>query len=45
MNDVRRNKDIVKVNGPGGTMSPTEVTRRTKLLPTMIDEGMSEFGG
>jgi hypothetical protein len=45
LNDVKCNKNIIKINGPGRTMSPTEVTGRMDLLPTTMDEGIVGLGG
>jgi hypothetical protein len=45
LNHVRSYQNIVKINGPGRTESPTKVTRKEEPLPTMIDEGFDEFKG
>jgi hypothetical protein len=36
---------IVEVQGPGKTVSPTEVTGRVDPLPTMMEEGNVGLGG
>jgi hypothetical protein len=37
------NKILLRLNGPRITESPTEVTGKVELLPTMMDEGLAEF--
>jgi hypothetical protein len=44
LNDVRCNRNIIKIKCTGRTMSPTEVIGRIDPLPTMIDEGTLGLG-
>jgi hypothetical protein len=45
LNNIRSNKDIIKVNRQGRAESPIEVIRRADPLPTMMDEGSVDVGG
>jgi hypothetical protein len=45
LNDVRYNKNIIKIKWSGRIVSPTKVTGRTDPLPTMINEGIAGLGG
>jgi hypothetical protein len=41
LNNVRCNKNIIKIKRTGRTVSPTEVAGRTDPLPTTMDEGIA----
>jgi hypothetical protein len=45
LNDVRCNKNIIKIKRYGRTVSPTKMTGRMDPLPTTIDEGIAKLGG
>jgi hypothetical protein len=44
-NNVRCNKNIIKIKWAGRTVLPTEVTGKTDPLPIMMDEGIAGLGG
>jgi hypothetical protein len=45
MSQMGSNKNVVKVEGPGRTDAPTEVTGRVELFPTTIEGGCEGCGG
>jgi hypothetical protein len=45
LNNIRSNKDIIKIKWIGKAESPTEVTRRADPLHITIDEGSVKLGG
>jgi hypothetical protein len=45
LNNIRSNRDIIKIKQIGRAKSPTEVTGRADPLSTMMDEGSVELGG